>query len=311
MWKNPVGGLTSQLRLQCDDVRPCALCLRVGVECRERLQRSAVREKDIEGALSAHAHARPPSFSPVALPNQVSPKESGARSPEIYRERTSTYEVVDQLFREHNSTATLHHTTDAIPGGSPETRSSEAGGHYIPISEILGGLELPPANVIELALETYTKAVHWFMLLFHKPSLQAELQVLIATGFVRADRVSFLILVVLVIGVGAKYTTQSEAQERCPGFNIDSLGAACIRKAEEKLLDVFDEANIEAVQISIILSSYYVYHSRPNRSFALLGSALKVAQTLGLHKESSWKISDPIVREVWRRLCWALYTAEV
>lgn len=216
---------------------------------------------------------------------------------------------MDQLFRDHTSLGTFHHSTDAIPGGSPEARVSEAG-QYLLISEVLG-MDLPPPQVVEFAMETYTKAVHWFMLLFHEPSLKAELDLLMATGFVRADRTSFLILAVLVIGIGLKYSTRPEAQERCPGYDAEGVGAKFIRKTEEKLLDVFDEANIEAVQISIILSSYYGYHSRPNRSFAVLGSALKVAQKLGLQRESGWKISDPLVREVWRRLSWALYTAEV
>jgi ABC-type cobalt transport system substrate-binding protein len=33
--------------------------------------------------------------------------------------------------------------------------------------------------------------------------------------------------------------------------------------------------------------------------------------SMGLHKEASWKTQDPVTREVWRRICWALYTAEV
>jgi hypothetical protein len=232
------------------------------------------------------------------------------RSPEVYRERTSTYEVVDQLFKEHNSTARLTHTVDAIPGGSPDARSHDTGGHYLTIQDVLGS-DLPPPHVIDFCLDSYLDAVHWFMILFHEPSLRAGIQELVTTGSVRADRVSFLILVALVIAVGAKYATRREAEEKCPGFDLDSLGSRFIRKTEERLLDVFDEAHIEAIQIAIILSSYYIYHSRPNRSLAMNGSAQKLALSMGLHKESSWKMHDPIAREVWRRLCWALYTAEV
>ncbi|ETI21731.1 hypothetical protein G647_08078 [Cladophialophora carrionii CBS 160.54] len=239
-----------------------------------------------------------------------SPQESGKRLSEVYRERTSTYEVVDQLFREHNSTVRLSHTVHAIPGGSPDARSHDASGHYTSIQDVLGS-DLPPSHVIEFCLESYLDAVHWFMILFHEPSLRAGIQDLKTAGFVRADQVSFLILVALVIAVGAKYVTKQDAEERCPGFDLDGLGTRFIRRAEERILDVFDEGHIEAIQIAIILSSYYIYHSRPNRSLALNGSAQKLAFSMGLHKESSWKMQDPVVREVWRRLCWALYTAEV
>ncbi|EXJ65887.1 uncharacterized protein A1O5_10863 [Cladophialophora psammophila CBS 110553] len=324
-------------KLRCDDTRPCALCLRVGVECTERPENRGLVKPSAGLAGSTDTStigqfddSQQPAPSPrtsISLGRRSSPvpvlshknrssssarspQEPGRRSSEVYRERTSTYEVVDQLFREHNSAARLFHSTDAIPGSSPDVRSSEASGHYLPISDLLG-MELPPSHVIDYALESYSDSVHWFMLLFHGPSLRAELQGLTTTGFVRADRISFLVLFLLVIGIGAKYTTKSEAEEICPGFDMDSLGNTLIHKVEERLLDIFDQANIEAVQISILLSSYYAYHSRPNRSFALMGSALKVAQALGLQKESNWKMDDPILREVWRRLCWALYTAEV
>ena len=323
-------------KLRCDDTRPCALCVRVGIECRERPEnRSSVIHQRISEPLStpttaqskddevptASPHFRDPFRGPTSpltsppnlpLPIQVilSPQEVGPRSPEIYKERTSTYEVVDQLFKEHNSAGRLNHTADAIPGSSPDARPHDAGGHYFSVQEVLGS-ELPPTYVIEFCFESYLDAVHWFMLLFHEPSLRVGIEHVAAAGRVQKDRVSFLILVGLVIAVGAKYATKKEAEERCPGFDLDLLGNQFIRKAEERLLDVYDEAHIEAIQIAMILSSYYIYHSRPNRSLAMSGSAQKLALAMGLHKESSWKMTDPVIREVWRRLCWALYTAEV
>ena len=319
-------------KLRCDNTRPCDLCVRVGVECEERPENkglarpsaevsypSTASQHDDERAAQSSAQipasvGQPSGHSPTTRRDRVgsfsSPLQSGGQSPEVYRERTSTYEVVDQLFREHNSTARLARTADAIPGGSPDARPNEAGVRYLPIRDVLGS-ELPPSHVAELCLESYLDAVHWFMLLFHEPSLRAGLQELWTTGYVRADRVSFLILVALVLGVGAKYATTAEAEARCPGFDVDGLGTKFIRKAEENLLDVYDEAHIEAIQIAVILSSYHIYHSRPNRSMALNGSALKLALSMGMHKESSWKMTDSIVREVWKRLCWALYTAEV
>lgn len=165
--------------------------------------------------------------------------------------------------------------------------------------------------MIEYALEKYIDGVHWFMLLFHEPSLRAELQQILATGHVRRDRSSFLFLAVLVIGVGARYAAAPDFQARYCGYDLDALGRKLIRKVETALLDIFDECGIEAVQIAIVLSSYHIYYGLPKRSHALLGSALKIAQLISLHKESSWRMTDPIVRETWRRMWWALYTAEV
>lgn len=150
------------------------------------------------------------------------------------------------------------------------------------------------------------------MVLFHEPTFRVELQEVISTGCVRKDRAAFLYLAVLVTGVGARYAADSaDAIVRDQSCDFDGLGLRLIRLIETKLLDIFDESGIEAVQIAIIMSSYYLYQGLPKRSFALLGSGLKVALSIGLHRESSWTMSNPVIKEVWRRLWWALYTAEV
>ncbi|KAK7906260.1 hypothetical protein LTR67_000986 [Exophiala xenobiotica] len=252
-----------------------------------------------------------PGVSPPSTTRRdVEPEHIVAETPRMYRPRTSTYEVVDQIFKEHNPQGAIHHTSAAIPGGSPEARISTSGVQYLRVSDIVGE-DLPPFHVIDVTLEAYANAVHWFMLLIHEPSLRNEIQNFKTTGYVRADRVPSLILAILVIAVGAKYATSPAAYGKCPGFDLDGLSTRFICKAEEKLLDVYEAAGIEAVQISLTLSSFYLYHGRPSRSVAVNGSCLRVAMNLGLHKESSWKMSDPVTRELWRGLSWALYTAEV
>src|ERR1700710_323165 len=112
-------------KLRCDDTRPCALCVRVGVECRERpenrpsatsptlpegfatstiAQQNGGERISVSPGTPALPTTSPPPPSDRARPpaRPPSPQESGMRSPEVYRERTSTYEVVDQLFKEHN-----------------------------------------------------------------------------------------------------------------------------------------------------------------------------------------------------------------
>lgn len=217
---------------------------------------------------------------------------------------------MDKIFKEHNPQGAIHHTSAAIPGGSPEARTNNSGIQYLLVSDVIGE-ELPPSDITDLTLDAYTRAVHWFMLMLHLPSFRAEMQTFQTTGYVRADRVPSLILVVLVIAVGAKYITSQTASEKCPGFDLHGLGDRFVGKVEEKLLDVYEAACIEAVQISAILSSFYLYQGRPSRSVPVNGSCLRVAMTLGLHKESSWKMRDVVTRELWRRLSWVIYTAEV
>lgn len=195
-------------------------------------------------------------------------------------------------------------------GSSPEVRSSDVTAHCLVVKDVLGE-HLPPANVIDFAFETYHKAVHWFMLLFYAPSVRAELEGVCLSGHIRSERVNFLYMSALIIGIGAKYATIAEAERRCPGHDLNALGTKYISLVEARFWDVVDAGGIEVVQIAVMLSAFYLYHSRPKRSAALSGSALKTAQSLGLHKESGWKMSDPVTREVWRRLWWALHTADM
>ncbi len=81
-------------------------------------------------------------------------------------------------------------------------------------------------------------------------------------------------------------------------------------KVEEKFLDIFDEGDIESVQVSILLASYYLYHRRPKRAFAVIGAGLKSAQALGLHQEPSWGQINSVTRELRRRVWWARFVAD-
>jgi gamma-glutamyl phosphate reductase len=73
------------------------------------------------------------------------------------------------------------------------------------------------------------------------------------------------------------------------------------------MFDVYDEARIEAVQVSILLASFYMYNARPNLAFAVLGACIKSAQAMGLHRESTWRGYSQIAREVRRRTWWTIY----
>ena len=107
--------------------------------------------------------------------------------------------------------------------------------------------------------------------------------------------------------IPARYATAEAAQRNCPETDLKSLQASLLQKVKERIFDVYDDARLEAVQISILLSSFYLYHARPNLAFSVLGAGIKSAQAMGLHRESSWKLSSVIVRETRRRVWWALY----
>jgi gamma-glutamyl phosphate reductase len=88
---------------------------------------------------------------------------------------------------------------------------------------------------------------------------------------------------------------------------MQSLQATLLSKVKQFIYELYDDGCLETVQISILLGSLYLYNGRPNLAFAILGAAIKSAQAMGLHVESSWKTKSEEAREVQRYIWWALY----
>ena len=240
------------------------------------------------------------------------------------QEPTSTYGLVDrvsfhyrsqyrnvltksQLFQKYDAVSELTTNADALPGQSPDQNSSTRNNQFLaPVSDLIGET-LPAPEVINLLLETFIDSVHWFMMVFHEPTLRGELQTIVTTGQVQIHRLSFLILILVILSIGAIYVRDDLVQLRCPGQDMTRLQIRLLRKVEEKFLDVFDEGDIESVQVCILLGSIYIYHRRPKRAFVVLGAALKASHANGLHRESLWGQVTDVTREVRRRVWLALY----
>ena len=148
------------------------------------------------------------------------------------------------------------------------------------------------------------------MMVLHEPTFRAELEDLSSTGFIQSHRLPFLVLVLLVLAISAKYASNNTSSKHAPEFGWLSLHSKLISKVEEKFFHVFDKADIESVQICILLGSHYIYHGQPKRAFVLLGTALKSAEASGLYKESTWGPMDSITREVRRRVWCTLYGSD-
>ncbi|KAG0645036.1 Regulatory GAL4 [Hyphodiscus hymeniophilus] len=100
-----------------------------------------------------------------------------------------------------------------------------------------------------------------------------------------------------------------------------ALGAWCIGEDESVMDDYFDQkiarlfearsifesGNLTSVQALLLLSNYTQKRNRPNTGWNYLGLAVRVALSLGLHKEfPDWEISL-LQRETRRRVWWGLF----
>jgi transcriptional regulatory protein GAL4 len=76
----------------------------------------------------------------------------------------------------------------------------------------------------------------------------------------------------------------------------------CLQQAS-----VFETGNLTLVQALLLLSNYAQKRNKPNTGWNYLGLAVRMAMSLGLHKEfPGWKISL-LQREIRRRLWWGVF----
>jgi len=194
-----------------------------------------------------------------------------------------------------------------LPGGSgvPKARKGRQQ-DQLPLDQLLG-ITLPPKVVTDYLLDKYFDAVHWFMTIFHEPSLRLIYDRMMSSRRCSRSTLSRARVLLLLICLGANYTTEDEMRQKFPSFGLLSFRKQSLDNVEGSLNDLYDAAGIESIQVCILLGSYHMYHGRPNLAFVMLGSGLKCAQLMNLHKEPSWRGLPEIAKEERRRTFWALF----
>lgn len=148
------------------------------------------------------------------------------------------------------------------------------------------------------------------MLIFHEPSLREELSSLLETGRTSERSLSRLLLILVILLIATKYVVVADIKTARSSIDINLLQAKLLATIEKNFLAVLDQDNIGAIQVCILLSSFYFYHGRPNRCLAINSAAIRMAQNMKFHHEASWYGVDTIEREQRRRVWWALYVLD-
>ncbi|KAF2854099.1 hypothetical protein T440DRAFT_268291 [Plenodomus tracheiphilus IPT5] len=202
----------------------------------------------------------------------------------------------------------LKRTTSAIPGGdiygrNPAVRFDRA--QRRPISSILE-YPLPSMNIMRMLLEEYFDAVHWFSLVIYEPRFRSKFES-IQDSFAYPSQKSFLLLLSTVLGMGAWYKSQRSGVDS--DFSDEDWlqwSVSLVTGAGSQLTELMDQTSIASVQACILLGSYYVYHGKPNLSFALLGATIRTAHAIGLHRQPLRGDVNSI--EERKRVWWTIYT---
>jgi hypothetical protein len=204
--------------------------------------------------------------------------------------------------------STLERTTSAIPGGDvygKRVAVREDRTQRRRIQSIIG-YHLPPLDIMCTLLEEYFDTVHWFSLVIYEPRFRSKFES-IQDGLAYPSQRPFLLLLSTVLGMAAWYRSHRNQIDVCyPSEDWRAWASSLIQGAGSQLTDLMDHISISSVQACILLGSYYVYHGKPNLSFALSGATIKAAQALGLHRQPLRGDAEDV--EERKRVWWTIYT---
>lgn len=232
-------------------------------------------------------------------PNGQPSPPSTDHAAELYRTPASSFGIAKEIAESYGASSVLETPTSALPGSSTRVHSESM------VVYQLFDFDLPPKSTLDAMLDTYLRAVHWFMLLFHERSFRVRYEGLMARGIQsRADsRFSLFVLTIWILG--CQYTSNDDASHF--GFDVKTFQKAALRHLEANLMYLFEDSELESVQVCMLLGSFYLYTGRPNLGFVVLGSGIRCAFALGLHRESSWPSMTQELHEERKRVWWALF----
>ena len=171
-------------------------------------------------------------------------------------------------------------------------RSARSGG--IPLKAQL--LESAPSGLIEQAfIDAYFLNYHTSYPFVHEPTFRAQFN----EPALRPHGTAWQILLNTILALGA-WSIGDDSSDLDITFYQEAR--ACLQQAS-----VFETGNLTLVQALLLLSNYAQKRNKPNTGWNYLGLAVRMAMSLGLHKEfPGWKISL-LQREIRRRLWWGVF----
>ncbi|GES75283.1 fungal-specific transcription factor domain-containing protein [Rhizophagus clarus] len=154
-------------------------------------------------------------------------------------------------------------------------------------------IEFPPKELCDKLLNTYWTQIHPFMPFIDKEDLMEKYNNLEA-------HYSSIILFYAIFSIATRYIDDPALKFYSEEFS----GSGFYAKARELLKDEFDKTSISVVQALLLLSIQIQGH-KDSITWVYIGLATRIAQDMGLHRDSAkWNI-DERQSEVRRRVWWA------
>ncbi|CAJ0544281.1 Ff.00g035380.m01.CDS01 [Fusarium sp. VM40] len=275
-------------KLGCDAERPCVHCVRADVPCVPRELPSA----DTPASSSGQNHL---------TRRYVPPPEHQPTSPML--PESSIIDLSTLMIHASGSSQELYHDTSSLPGGKkPTDVNTTLDGPRL--WRNIPGVELPADDILEHLVDSFFSSVNWFMMVFHEDTFRQRYAEMLQQNQIKYNDTTFYWTWLLVVGLGAHYAALKDPTDQMSP-QYQQLSRDLIACIETNFLRIIGCPTVEAVQICVLLGSF-IFYTRPTTGLGICGMGVKIAQVIGLHRESFWKETSQLAREGKRRTWWTL-----
>lgn len=157
--------------------------------------------------------------------------------------------------------------------------------------------ELPPKTAADQLLGQYLNCIHSVLPVLHWPSFTAEYDKVYQAGSLVGVSSEWAAVLFGVLACGAVHTMEPNWEEKGKEYVRLSCG----------IIDVWqDNFNLDRARAALLVSIFLYEVNSRSASWVWIGSAVRVAQEIGLHVDSGpWPALEGEMR---KRLWWGLYT---
>ncbi|CVL08679.1 uncharacterized protein FMAN_06874 [Fusarium mangiferae] len=270
-------------KLGCDAERPCVHCVRAGAQC--------IPRESISGDIGA---------SSLGQTNTRNRQAQNPGSPIL--PESSIVDLSALMIRGSGSSQDLRHDTSSLPGGTKllEANTTLPAKHWRNVV----GVELPTDDILEQLVDSFFSSVNWFMMVFHEDTFRRRYEEMLQQTQIKYQDTTFFWTWLLVIALGAHYAALKDPEDPMSPQHRQ-LSRDLIAVIETRFLQIIGCQTVETVQICILLGSF-IFYTRPTTGLGICGMGVKIAQVIGLHRESFWKETSQLAQEVKRRTWWTL-----
>ncbi|KFY90856.1 hypothetical protein V500_04926 [Pseudogymnoascus sp. VKM F-4518 (FW-2643)] len=313
----------SRATLCCDAEKPCLLCRRVGVECESRTHvrrtptasvlRKSKKRVDGRPSPSGTAAQQSPGPSETSAANAIvslrsdrsdfEPPAHRSADPQVaekpqFGANTSAIDFAKNLYGREASNDPNCAASIPTEFRTDQSRSR----NWAPL-----GMDIPHVGVMHNLIDEYFQRCHWFIYVFHEPTLRKQAREVLGRESWKPQERGAVLATFMAAAMALQAVSNEESWAghhvlKEQGMDCISMLNQLIAEVRRHLLDLLEDCQIEAVQVCILLGTFYMFNGNPNLAWAVLGMATRAGYALALHSPRIGN-QDKVMIQI-RRRCW-------